>query len=63
MLSQRAEVARATYDPFGRRIEKSSAAGIVNYLYDAANTVTEVDAAGNTLGACLSNHVIGVDPA
>ena len=39
------------YDPFGRRIQKSSASGIVNYLYDGANTVTEVDVAGNTLAA------------
>ena len=39
------------YDPFGRRIQKISASGIVNYLYDGANIVTEVDGTGNTLAA------------
>jgi RHS repeat-associated protein len=34
------------YDPFGRRIQKSSATGTVNYLYSGGNIVNEVDAAG-----------------
>jgi YD repeat-containing protein len=34
------------YDPFGRRIQKSSAAGTTNYVYDGANIVAEFDAAG-----------------
>jgi YD repeat-containing protein len=31
------------YDPFGRRIQKSSAAGTIDYLYDGANIVEERD--------------------
>jgi RHS repeat-associated protein len=34
------------YDPFGRRIQKSSPAGTINYVYDGANIVAEYDAAG-----------------
>jgi RHS repeat-associated protein len=34
------------YDPFGRRIQKSSAAGTINYLYDGANIEQELDASG-----------------
>jgi RHS repeat-associated protein len=34
------------YDPFGRRIQKSSASGTVNYLYDGPNAVDELNAAG-----------------
>ena len=37
------------YDPFGKRIQKSSPLGTTNYLYDGANTVEEVDANGNVL--------------
>ena len=35
------------YDPFGRRIQKSSASGVTNYLYDVANLVDEVDGGGS----------------
>ena len=35
------------YDPFGRRIQKSSLSGTTNYLYDGSNTLEEVDASGN----------------
>ena len=37
------------YDPFGRRIQKSGPSGTVNYLYDGANVVEEVDGAGTVL--------------
>ena len=32
------------YDPMGRRIQKSSSSGTINYVYDGANTLEEVDA-------------------
>jgi YD repeat-containing protein len=38
------------YDPFGRRIQKSSALGTTNYLYDGFNDVEEVDNSANVLG-------------
>jgi len=34
------------YDPFGRRIQKASAAGTTNYLYPGANTAEELDGGG-----------------
>jgi RHS repeat-associated protein len=37
------------YDPFGRRIQKSSGSGTVNYLYDGADLLEEVDGSGNVL--------------
>ncbi len=37
------------YDPFGRRIQKSSAPGTTNYLYDGSNLLEEVDSSGNVL--------------
>ena len=37
------------YDPFGRRIQKSSAAGTTNYVYDGANVAVELDASGSVL--------------
>jgi RHS repeat-associated protein len=37
------------YDPFGRRIQKGSASGTVNYLYDGRNPLEELDASGNVL--------------
>jgi len=37
------------YDPFGRRIQKSSPSGTTNYLYDGPNLVEELDSAGNLL--------------
>ena len=37
------------YDPFGRRIQKSSAAGTINYLYDGSNVIEEVDSSGTQL--------------
>jgi RHS repeat-associated protein len=35
-----------TYDPFGRRIQKTSPSGATIYLYDGANIVAEVGASG-----------------
>jgi RHS repeat-associated protein len=37
------------YDPFGRRIQKSSALGTTNFLYDGPNLMEEVDQSGNVL--------------
>ena len=37
------------YDPFGRRIQKSSVLGTTNFLYDGPNLMEEVDNAGNVL--------------
>ncbi len=39
------------YDPFGRRIQKSSPLGTTNYLYDgmSASAIDEVDSGGNAL--------------
>jgi RHS repeat-associated protein len=37
------------YDPFGRRIQKSSPLGTTNYLYDGMNLLEEVDNSGNVL--------------
>ena len=34
------------YDPMGRRIQKSSTSGTVNYLYDGASVLEEVDGSG-----------------
>jgi hypothetical protein len=43
------------YDPFGRRIQKSSWLGTTNYLYDgkavSANIIEEVDSSGNALAS------------
>jgi RHS repeat-associated protein len=38
-----------TYDPFGRRIQKSSTSGTTIYLYDGASTIEEVDQSGSVL--------------
>jgi RHS repeat-associated protein len=35
------------YDPFGRRIQQSSASGATNYLYEGSNTVADLDGTGN----------------
>ena len=48
------------YDPFGRRIQKSSPSGTVNYLYDGANAVEEVDPSGNVLARYIQG---GIDEA
>jgi RHS repeat-associated protein len=40
------------YDPFGRRIEKSSWLGTTNYLYDGDNLVQET----NTVGALIARY-------
>jgi len=37
------------YDPFGRRIRKSSTLGTTNYLYDGADVIDEIDQSGNSL--------------
>jgi len=47
------------YDPFGRRIQKSSALGTTNYLYDRAKLVAEFDNSGNVLARYTQSK--GVD--
>jgi RHS repeat-associated protein len=47
------------YDPFGRRIQKSSASGTTNYLYDGANSIEEVDLTGNVVARYA--HSPGID--
>jgi RHS repeat-associated protein len=37
------------YDPFGRRIQKSSPLGGVNYLYDGDSGIQEIDTGGNVV--------------
>ena len=37
------------YDPFGRRIQKSSALGTTNFVYDGINVIEELDNGGNVL--------------
>ena len=37
------------YDPFGRRIQKSSGSGTTNFLYDGLTVIEELDGTGNTL--------------
>ena len=37
------------YDPFGRRIQKSGPLGTMNYVYDSADIVVELDSAGSAL--------------
>jgi RHS repeat-associated protein len=37
------------YDPFGRRIQKSSPLGTTNYLYDGERLTEEIDQSGNVL--------------
>ncbi len=39
------------YDPFGRRIQKTSASRVTNYLYDGSNIVAEVSASGGVVAS------------
>ncbi len=39
------------YDPFGRRIQKSGPTGTTIYLYDGANVVTDLNAAGAVIAS------------
>ena len=45
------------YDPFGRRIQKSSSLGTTSYLYDGDNIVEEVDANANV----VARHTQGIN--
>ena len=47
------------YDPFGRRIQKTSSSGTTNYVYDGANVLEEVDTAGNLVTRYTQN--LGID--
>src|SRR5262249_8986728 len=37
------------YDPFGRRIQRTSPSGITNYIYDGNNILEELDSTGNAV--------------
>ncbi len=54
-----ATLARFTYDPFGRRVSKTTSAGTVYYVYDGEDILAEVDAAGNLLTYYV--HGPGID--
>jgi RHS repeat-associated protein len=47
------------YDPFGRRIQKMSASGTINYLYGGAGITEERDASGNILARYVQG--LGID--
>ncbi len=47
------------YDPFGRRIQKTSAIGTTNYLYDGANAIEEVNSSVAALARYTQN--VGID--
>src|SRR5207253_3580957 len=46
------------YDPFGRRIQKLSASGTSNYLYDGANLLEELDATGTVVARYTQSTAI-----
>jgi RHS repeat-associated protein len=46
------------YDPLGRRIQKASASGTTNYLYDGAILLQEVDNVGNVLARYTQSGLI-----
>ena len=50
------------YDPFGRRVQKSSPSGTVNYLYIGANILEEVDASGNALARYTHSGAVADEP-
>jgi RHS repeat-associated protein len=47
------------YDPFGRRISKSSPAGTTIFVYDGANVIEEVNGDGSF--KALYTHALGID--
>ena len=51
------------YDPFGRRIQKSGPLGTTNYLYDGANSIEEVNNAGNLLAKYTHGAAVDEDLA
>ncbi len=52
-------LASFTYDPFGRRVSKTTSAGTVYFVYDGEDILAEVDAAGNLLTYYV--HGPGID--
>jgi YD repeat-containing protein len=46
------------YDPFGRRIQKSSWLGTTNYLYEGSNLIEELDGIDNVLARYIQDHAI-----
>jgi RHS repeat-associated protein len=46
------------YDPFGRRIQKSSPSETVNYLYDGYTLLEEVDNSGNLLARYTQSNAV-----
>jgi YD repeat-containing protein len=52
-------IATFTYDPFGRRVSKTTSAGTVYYVYDGEDILAEVDSAGNLVTYYV--HGPGID--
>jgi RHS repeat-associated protein len=46
------------YDPFGRRVQKSGPSGAVNYLYDAASLIEEIDNSGSILARYSDSNAV-----
>ena len=46
------------YDPFGRRVQKSSASGTVDYLFDGENILEETDNSGGVLARYTQGHEV-----
>jgi RHS repeat-associated protein len=46
------------YDPFGRRIQKSSGLGTTNYIYEGKNLIEELDGGGTVLARYTQTTVI-----
>ena len=53
------EVVEFTYDPFGRRIRKTSTQATVIYVYDGDDVIEELDASGTLQGRFT--HGPGID--
>src|SRR2546422_721539 len=47
------------YDPFGRRIQKSSASGTTNYVYDGDNIIEELSSTGTSVARYAQS--LGID--
>jgi RHS repeat-associated protein len=58
-LSGSGEIVSFQYDPFGRRIYKSSLSGTTIFVYDGITVIEEVSADGSL--AALYTHALGID--
>ena len=51
------------YDPFGRRIQKSSSSATTTYVYDGANITSEYDGAGSLVAKYEQERAAGDESA